>query len=124
MTIIKFHFFVLQTELDEHQAKPIYNLKPALELISKWEMELAQNTKDNAELVAFQRNEMEKWNKNKSYTMKFHERILDVMSKSKVFLYPDLLPAIPLRFPSKTSKPFEYVPGEDLYVSMTISTFY
>lgn len=89
----------------------ICNLKPALKVISKWEDELSQNTKENTEWFEYLQNEMKKLRKNMCYTMKFNERILNVICKSKVFIYPDLLPAIPFRF--NTTKPSEYFPGED-----------
>lgn len=54
---------------------------------------------------------MTKLRKNMSYKMKFHERILDLMCRSVVFLYPDLLPATPFRF--DTAKLSEFLPAED-----------
>lgn len=89
----------------------IYNLKPALDLITNWENELSKNTKENTELVSYLRAEMNKLRKNMSYIMQFHERILRIICGSKVFIYPELLPEIPFRF--KTSKPSEYFPSED-----------
>lgn len=86
-------------------------MKPALELIANWETELSQNTKENNELVGYIQNEMNKLRKNLSYTMQFHERFLRVVCESKVFIYGEMLPAIPFRF--KNSKPSEYFPGED-----------
>lgn len=100
--------------IHKRHAKSIYNLKPALQLISNWEDELSQNTKENTELVNYLRHEMDKFRKNMSYNMKFHHRILNLICQSKVFIYPDLLPAVPFRF--KTAKPSEYFPAEDLYV--------
>lgn len=104
--------------VDKKHAKPIYNLKPALELISTWEFELMKDTLENTELVRFQMDEMSKLRKNMSYNMQFHERILRIMCESRVFMYPDLLPATPFRF--KTSKASEYIPAEDLYVLVTV----
>lgn len=98
--------------VDKKYAKPIHNLKPALQLITKWENELSINTKENTELVKHIQDEMNKLRKNMSYIMRFHERILNLISESEVFIHPDLLPSIPFRF--KTTKPSEYVPAEDL----------
>lgn len=104
-----------QTDFEElinsSKAKVIYNLKPALELISSWEDELSKNTKENSELFKHLQDEMKKFRKNMSYVMQFHERILRLICGSKVFIYPDLLPATPFRFNS--GKAFEYLPSED-----------
>lgn len=100
--------------VDKKHAKPIHNLQPALDLISDWEIELSQNTKENTELVEHLVHEMSKLRRNLSYVMPFHERILNLISQSKVFMYPELLPQVPFRF--KTTKPSEYLPAEDLYV--------
>ncbi|XP_031624264.1 uncharacterized protein LOC116341381 isoform X2 [Contarinia nasturtii] len=100
----------------------IYNLKPAVELITKWETELSQNTKENTELVTYLQNEMNKLRKNLSYTMQFHERILSIISESKVFIYPHLLPAIPFRF--KTAKSSEYFPAEDYLLAFLLEHFF
>lgn len=98
--------------MDKKHAKPIHNLKPSLELISNWENELSQHTKENTELVKYLQKEMNKLRKNMSYIMQFHERILKLICESKVFMYPELLPVVPFRF--KTSKSSEYFPAEDL----------
>lgn len=82
-----------------------------MELIASWENELSTNTKENSELFTYLKEEMNKLRKNAGYTMQFHERILKVICASKVFIYPELLPAIPFRL--KTSKPSEYFPAED-----------
>lgn len=82
-----------------------------MELITTWENELSTNTKENSELFTYLKEEMNKLRKNVGYTMQFHERFLKVICSSKVFIYPELLPAIPFRF--KTSKPSEYFPAED-----------
>lgn len=86
-----------------------------MDLISRWECELSQNTKENTELVKYLENEMSKLRRNMSYVMKFHERILNLICQSKVFMYPELLPPVPFRF--KLAKPCEYLPAEDLYVN-------
>lgn len=110
--------FLFQTELkdlvDKKCAKPIYNLDLALNLISDWESELSLNTTENTELVKYLQTEMSKLRKNMSYVMQFHERILNLVCHSKVFMYPELLPPFPFRF--KTTKLSEYLPAEDLYV--------
>lgn len=98
--------------IDKKHAKSIYNLQPALDLISRWEGELSQNTKENTELVKYLEYEMSKFRKSMSYIMQFHERILNLICHSKVFMYPELLPHVPFRF--KVNKPSEYLPAEDL----------
>lgn len=89
----------------------IYNLKPALNLLKRWEYELSQNTIENTEFYTHMQEEMNRLRKNVGYTMQFHERILQTICKSKIFIYPELLPAIPFRF--KASKASEYFPAED-----------
>lgn len=100
-------------DIFEKKSNPvsICNLKPAIELITSWENELSQNTEENAELISYLRDEMDKLRKNMSYTMQFHERILRKICESNVFMYPELLPAIPFRF--NTKKLSEYFPAED-----------
>lgn len=92
-------------------ALSVYNLKPAVELISRWECELSLDSKENTDYFFHLQNEMNKLRKNLSYDMKFHERTLHFISESKVFMYPQLLPKIPFRF--KTQKYSEYFPAED-----------
>lgn len=98
-------------EKDNGKQLSVYNLKPALKLIENWEYELSQDKIENTELFTHLQNEINKFRKNSTYTMQFHERILEVISASKVFIYPERLPSIPFRL--KTSKPSEYFPGED-----------
>lgn len=100
--------------VDKRYAKPIYNLELAIDLIAKWECELSINTKENTEFVEYLQYEMSKFRNNLSYAMQFHERTLNLVVHSKVFLYPQLLPPVPFRF--KGTKPSEYLPAEDLYV--------
>lgn len=82
-----------------------------MELIASWENELSQNTTENTEFFTYLQEEINKLRKNLGYTMHFHERILRLICESKVFIYPELLPAIPFRF--KTTKLSEYFPAED-----------
>lgn len=89
----------------------IYNLKPALNLLKRWESELSQNTIENTELYTHMQEEMKRLRKNVGYTMRFHERILRIVCGSKVFIHPDLIPPVPFRF--KASKASEYSPAED-----------
>lgn len=89
----------------------VYNLKPAMDLIARWESELSENTIENSEFFAHIQEEINKLRKNVGYTMLFHERFLRVICESKIFMYPDLLPAMPFRL--KTTKPSEYFPAED-----------
>ncbi|XP_055309941.1 uncharacterized protein LOC129573467 [Sitodiplosis mosellana] len=100
----------------------IYNLKPAMELITGWENELSQNTIENTELYTYMQEEMNKLRKNVGYTMQFHERILRLICESKVFIYPELLPAIPFRF--KTPKSSEYFPAEDYLLAFLLEHFF
>lgn len=86
-------------------------MKPALNLLDNWENELSLNTIENTELYTHMQEEMKRLRKNIGYTMQFHERILRIICESKVFIYPELLPAIPFRF--KATKASEYFPAED-----------
>lgn len=88
----------------------VWNLPHAFDVINKWESDLSELNEENTEFVQFQQNEIEKIGRNPLYTMCFHERFLTTVCESKVFMYPQLLPAGPFR-PEKKS--FEYIPAED-----------
>lgn len=101
----------MEEVVDKNDHLIIHNLKPALKLISDWEIELSVNKPENTQLVRFLESEMNKLRKNLSHTMQFSERILKLIAHSKVFMYPELLPKIPLRFDTK--KLSEFLPAED-----------
>lgn len=102
----------LQEIVDQENSNPvsIFNLKPALELIKKWEMDLEPNNEANTQFIHHVQDELKRFNNNSGYKMKFHHRILDAICKSKVFLYPEFLPPTPLQVDKKRS---EYIPSED-----------
>lgn len=111
ISCILYDIVFCQIEIMEVSKIPIHNLKPALNLLKRWENELSQNTIENTELYTHMQEEMKKLRKNVGYTMQFHERFLQIICESKVFIYPELLPAIPFRF--RASKASEYFPAED-----------
>lgn len=96
---------------EKRQIRPIFNLQPALELIEKWETELAADTSENTEFIGHIRSEMDKLSKCRVYNMQFHPRLINLMCRSRVFLYANLLPPVPFRH--TTLKKSEFMPGED-----------
>lgn len=108
-------FKKILTELDEitqsGKIRPIFNLQPALDLISNWETELSADTPENTAFIEHIRKEMVRIRRNPSYLMKFHPRLIRLMCSSRVFVYSDLLPDTPFRNSSK--KFSEFLPAED-----------
>lgn len=89
----------------------IFNLKSALALIVEWETELSIDSTENTELIRHIQSELDKLRSNVRYEMRFHERWLNKVCHSTVFIYPTLLPTVPFRFDTK--KKSEYLPSED-----------
>lgn len=93
----------------------IVNLRWALELCKQWRDELSVSTKENDDLIAFMRSEIalarKQHGKHQLYQMKFHERFLQIVSHSKVFMSGLMLPRQPFH-PDET-KLVEYIPAED-----------
>jgi hypothetical protein len=100
-----------KTDLSELQKKcthpdsafNAWNLEPAVQFCDDWERDLLTTNDENTAMIQTMIQEVEtekvmfKKSRKKRYVGKFPDKAMHTMITSKVFLYPDLLPARPFR---------------------------
>ncbi|XP_067012946.1 GON-4-like protein isoform X2 [Anabrus simplex] len=108
-----------------HSAFLAANLMDAIQLIEKWEEELSSSRSERDSYQSFILREINKgrfeWNRRRMYTCAFPPKMMEVVSRSSVFLYPLLLPPVPFRCDG-FRKP-QYLLSEDELVAIGLEQF-
>ncbi|XP_018333346.1 uncharacterized protein LOC108742578 [Agrilus planipennis] len=103
------------------------NLEAAIELISDWEKKFVKDCEEGRQIVRhFSRVIQESIDRRRGtsvYIYTFPPSILETISKSKVFIYPSLLPCIPFKSSAFTFAKHDYTKHENELIALGLEQF-